>query len=398
MSDKLKTLSAAQKKVVVGIACYIEAQGKGGRFRSDDPEMDIIVKECFDDSWVGNWDSDYRHQYLGQAAIYAANNEKECLRIAAELDAEAKFAFKNMMIDIIGDNAMMMLHAAYIYGEIGMPVFKQPEKKEPVREDRNTQEDDGTYVIEDCYRRLADIGAVRGENDKVFTMVDQNEDTRDSVGANYDYWLNHGICPVSGLVGYVNPRQSVDTPEGKLYYLVCTGNLVIPVLEWGLEKIDEWEYRDKVQNDRMLSWDRSGELCRELRAKKKPSEPQGTRVRVTAPQDDRKVVRWTATVQQRIEGGRVFPSNYIERFIKLTYSKRGSMLELEVVGAMKPRTAKIKSDDGRVLTYVDTMRPFAYYEVETEPEHNSIVRVSIFQKNENFEDLEYRYTVDRHND
>ena len=398
MSDKLKTLSAAQKKVIVGIACYIEAQGKGGRFRSDDPEMDIIVKECFDESWVGNWDSNYRHQYLGQAATYAAHNEKECLRIASELDNEAKFAFKSMMIDIIGDNAMMMLHAAYIYKEIGMPVFTKPEEKEVPREERNTQEDDGTYVLEDCYRRLADVGAVRGENDKVFTMVDEDRGTRDSVGANYDYWLNHGICPVSGLVGYVNPRQSVDTPEGRLYYLVCTGNLVIPVLEWGLEKIDEWEYRDKVQNDRMLSWDRSGELCRELRARKKPSAPQGIENKVNAPQDDRQVVRWTATVQQRIEGGRVFPSNYIERFIKLTYSKRGSMLELEVVGVMKPRTAKIKSDDGRVLTYVDTMRPFAYYEVETEPEHNSIVRVSIFQKNENFEDLEYRYTVDRHND
>ena len=49
MSDKLKTLSAAQKKVVVGIACYIEAQGKGGRFRSDEPEMDIIVSLAFAD-------------------------------------------------------------------------------------------------------------------------------------------------------------------------------------------------------------------------------------------------------------------------------------------------------------------------------------------------------------
>ena len=121
MSNKLKQLSGEQKKAVVGLACMIEAQGKGGHFRSNDPEMDIIIRECFNDDWVGTWNNEYRHSYLGNAAVYAANNQEECFRVVSELDMETKYAFKNMMIDIIGNNAMMVLAAAYAYKRIGLP-------------------------------------------------------------------------------------------------------------------------------------------------------------------------------------------------------------------------------------------------------------------------------------
>lgn len=397
MSDKLRQLSGAQKKAAVGLACMIEAQGKGGRFRSNDPEMDIIVRECFGNDWVGNWDSDYRHSYLGNAAVYAANNQEECFQIVKALDNETKFAFKNMMIDIIGDNAMMMLAAAYAYKEIGMPTFIAPPERETPRVERNEQEDDGTEVLKDPFYRLVDVGAVRGETDRFFNMVDDSGDST-RVEANYDYWLSHGICPVNGLVGYINPRHNISTAEGQLCYLVCSKELVVPILGWGLEKIDEWEYREKSQHNRMLSCDHNGKLCRELRKMKKPTGPKTASVKKAAPAvSDRQVVRFDATVQQRIEAGSAFTPNYIERSIRLTYTKRGSELLLEVLGVMQPRTAKFKNDNGRILTYEDTTRPFTYYEVETEPVHNSIVRVSIFQKNQFFQDIEYRYTRDDYN-
>ena len=259
--------------------------------------------------------------------------------------------------------------------------------------EQKTLEEGSAYELKDPFFRLNNIDAVRGEGNKVFTLIDEIDRTEAKVGAHYDYWLSEGICPVNGIVGYIDSRKNIDTPEGKLCYLVCTGNLIVPVLEWGLEKIDDWEYQDKVQNNKILSYDRSGKLCMELRNKKKTSSPTRQKSIFAVP-EDRQVIHFAATIQQRIEGGRHFSPNYIRRNIRLTYTKRGSILNLEVIGIMQLRTARFKSDNGRVLTYEDTTRPFTFYEVETEPDHNSIVRVSIFQKNEHFEDIEYRYMID----
>ena len=175
MSIVLQRLSDSNKKAIVSLACMIEAQGKGGRFRSNDPEVDIIIRECFDDSWRGNWDNDYKHNYFGQAVLYAINNQRECFQIVAALDDETKYAFKNMMIDIIGDNAMMVLAAAYVYKEIGMPTYVAPQREESVRQERNEQEEGDASNIEDPFYILINVGAVRGENDKVFTLVNPYE-------------------------------------------------------------------------------------------------------------------------------------------------------------------------------------------------------------------------------
>ncbi len=388
MSKKLKELSGSQKQAVVGLACMIIAQANDGRFRTNDPLLDIVIRECFDEEWVGTWDHDYRHSYFARAAM---QDQDERIRIVSSLDMETKYAFKNMMIDIIGDNAMMVLAACYIYKGIGIPASTTP-KEESRTVERHTNEDDGTAVIEDPFYMLADVGAVRGENDKTFTLVDENNTYEKKVGANYDYWLSVGVCPVNGLVGYVDPKRCEATSEGKLCYLVCPGEMVIPVLDWGLEKISEWSFKEKHQNNRMLSCDRSGKLCRELREMKKPSGPTKPRKVTKEPPKDMKVIRFDAIILQRIEAGREGKPDYLNRSIRLTYTKSGSELRLEVLGVMQPRTARFKNDDGRILTYEDTSRPYTYYEIETEPEHNTIVRISIFQKNADFEDIEYRYT------
>ncbi len=392
MSTVLQRLSDSNKKAIVSLACMIEAQGKGGRFRSNDPEVDIIIRECFDDSWRGNWDNDYKHNYFGQAVLYAINNQRECFQIVAALDDETKYAFKNMMIDIIGDNAMMVLAAAYVYKEIGMPTYVAPQREESTRQERNEQEEDDAGNIEDPFYILTNVEAVRGENDKVFTLVNPDTSEEVSVGANYDYWLSEGICPVNGIVGYVDPEISIQTEEGKLCYLVCHGNLVVPVLEWGLKKLDEWDYEEKSQHVRMLACDKNGKLCQELRAMKKSSSPASQEKEMHP--NDQKVVRYSATFLQRFEGGREISARPNHRDIRLTYTQWGSKLKLEVLGVMQPRFARFKNDNGRILSYEDTTRPYTYYEVETEPEHNTIIRVSIFQKNASFEDLEYRYSID----
>lgn len=55
---------------------------------------------------------------------------------------------------------------------------------------------------------------------------------------------------------------------------------------------------------------------------------------------------------------------------------------------MPPKTARIVSDNGRILKYRDTTNPMFTYEVETRPSDNTIVRVSIFAGDK----VEYRYT------
>ena len=393
MSEKLRQLPGAQKKAIVALACIVEAQGKGGHFKSIDPEVDTIIEECFDNDWAGNWDDEYRHLYLAGAVLL---DKDQCIETVSALDMETKQAFKNLLLDIVGDDAMTVLAAAYVLKGIGMPSTPIPSAPTPRKNDKNTQEEDGTYVVEDSYfARLSDVNAVRSDDVKVFTIVDEDDDTQVKVGCGFNAWSSTGVCPANGIIGYVRNDRTVDTPEGKLCYLICEDYLVVPVLEWGLERIDEWEYRSKTQYNKVLSYDKSGKRCASLRSMKQtaPTFKGG----IKEADSDKKVVHFMATVQERFEPGRFFEPNYIQRQIHLTYTSHGSRLKLEVMGVMKPRNAKFESDDGRILKYRDEYNPSVYYEVETEPVHNSIVRVSIFQLNQVLEYVEFRYTIDEYN-
>ena len=239
---------------------------------------------------------------------------------------------------------------------------------------------------------LSDINAIRADNcSEVFTVKESASDPGRKCGANYDSWKEYGVCPTVGVVGYVNPKKRIVSSEGTVFFLICEDNLIVPVLEWGLEKIDSWEYNEKRQNNRILIYDKSGKRCDVLRAMKKSSAP--SRMVSKSNYSDKKVVHFEAHTQDRYESGKFFPTSYVLRNIILTYTVYGSHLEFEVAGRMKPRHAVLEKDDGVILTYRDEYNRTAYYEVETDPKDNTVVRVSIFQKNEFFETVEYRYTI-----
>ena len=393
MSEQLKRLSGAQKKAVVGLACMVAAQENGGRFRTNDPEVDIIVRECFDDDWVGNWDSDYRHHYMAEAAT---SDMQQNQALIAVLDMETKYAFKNLLIEVMGDSAIKALVASYLLQGIGFPAANQTQQRESSRVERNTAEEDDENVAKDAhFARIADVRAVR-ENPKVFKIQNDEGTCRDVVG-NYHAWREVTVCPSNGLVGFYLDSQCESSPEGRLCFLICEDDMIVPTLEWGLEEIDDWNYREKRQHNRIISVDKSGARLEALRSMDKAAAP--SRPAKSPEEADKKVVHFMATVQQRFEPNKSFPANYILRQIRLTYTKRGSHLELEVMGVMMPRHAVIEDDDGRILTYRDTTNKTTYYEVETEPRDNSVVRVSIFQMlNLNMDYVEYRYTTDRYND
>ncbi len=388
MNEKLNNLSGSEKKAVIGLACQVSAQAHDSCFRTNDPETDIILQECFSSHWVGFWNTDYRHLYLIEAVT---SDMDQNIAIVSELDTDVKYAVKNLLIKVMGDNVMAMLTASEIVQQIGLPTIPTPSYKKCTKIEKNTQEDDGTFKIDAVYARLTDVNAVR-ESDKVYTLKEDVEDPGVKVGANYNAWKSLGVCPTNGVVGYYNPKVNKETDEGTLYLLFCTGNLIIPVLEWGLEKLDEWDYREKCQNNKMLAFDKSGKRCEALRRMKKNSSPRYNIESTTAP--DKKVVHFMATVLQRLEPGKLSRPSYTQRQIKLTYTKNGSHLELEVVGVVRPHNAKFENDDGRIITYRDTTNRHYYYEVETQPRDNSIVRVSLFRPNDSFDNhIEYRYTV-----
>lgn len=389
MNVFFSNLSASQKKAIAGLACMVSAQAHKGKFRTNSPEADIIVQQCFPSSWTGFWDTDYRHLYLTEAATSDMNMS---LDIVSGLDTDVKYAVKNLLIEVMGDDAISMLTASHIVQQIGLPANSFPEPKKSPRVEKNTHEDDGTITFHAEYARLADVNAVR-ETDKVYTLKKDNEDQGVKVGANYDAWKSLGVCPTNGVVGYIDPHKTIDTPEGALRLLVCTDNLIIPVLDWGLEKLDEWEAREKSQNNTILALDKSGKRCEALRAMKKRHSPKSPGQTANS---DKTIVHFMATIQERFEPGKYYPPYYIQRQIHLTYTKRGSHLELEVIGVMRPRQAKFEKDDGRILTYRDTTNPYVYYEVETWPADNSVVRVSVFQPNASRDYIEYRYTVENY--
>lgn len=395
MSEKLRELPGAQKKAVVALACMLEAQSKNGHFSTIDPEVDTIARACFPANWVGNWDSDYRHTYFASAVSL---NMDDCIRIVSELDDVTKFAFKNLLLDLAGDNAIRLIVAGSMIQEIGLEPHTNPQSRRG-NSDAGAQEDDGTYVVENpFYARICDVSAVRGENDEFFTMKKNVADEGERVGANYEQWLKQGVCPTNGLVGH--SVKCVDTPEGKLQYLYCSlGHeqyMVIPVLEAGLEVIDKWAEEDKKVNNNILAYDRSGERCRALRAELKDARIMSGPVAARNPEPaskDEVVIHFIANHLERIEEGNHQGPNIQYRRIDLTYTNRGRDVKIEVLQVMKPRYARIEYDDGTTLTYRDVNYPPFYYEVETSPVDGSVVRLSMFQLNERGEYKEYRYTV-----
>ena len=386
MSEILKKLSVIQKNAVAGLACSIIALKDDGIFRTNDVLIDIVIESCFDGGWIGHRDAGYRHAYLASIVWTDINKNIE---IVASFDAVTKYAFKNMILDIIGNNAKMAMAAAVIFKEIGMPTYTPAKQKEILREEKNVQEDGEMVADKLAYKaRIVDIGAVRGEIYKKFRLIsgDQNPVL---VGTGFDVWEKEGVCPVNGLIGFVCPSSNDLTDEGTLCYLVCEINLVIPILEWGLEKISDFDYIEKRQNNKVLSYDKSGKLCAALRKMKKATWSSGAE---TQEDTDKQVVQFVATVQERFEQGKHYPPNYIKRLIRLTYTKWGSKLEIEVLGVASPKYAQFESDDGKILKYRDRFIPDVYYEIETEPAHNTIVRVSIFMPRNPCQYIEYRYS------
>ena len=200
MSEKLRQLPGAQKKAIVALACIVEAQGKGGHFKSIDPEVDTIIEECFDDDWAGNWDDEYRHLYLAGAVLL---DKDQCIETVSALDMETKQAFKNLLLDIVGDDAMTVLAAAYVLKGIGMPSTPIPSAPTPRKNDKNTQEEDGTYVVEDSYfARLSDVNAVRSDDVKVFTIVDEDDDTQVKVGCGFNACRRESARPTESSATY----------------------------------------------------------------------------------------------------------------------------------------------------------------------------------------------------
>ena len=392
MSDRLKQLSPAQKKAIIMLACAVEAQSNNGKFTTNDPEVDMIARACFDNDWEGFHNPNFKHMFFGDAV---RSDMDENIRIVSRLDDATKYAFKILLSDLAQDNAFRVIATASILHEVGFIPPKNPTPKKESTE-KNVQEDDGTHLQENTFfGRIIDLAAIRGENDTVFTLMNNINDEGTPLSANYVQWLKHGVCPAIGLVG--RSYREENTPEGLLRYMYCSLErekcMIVPVLDGGLEEIDHWIEEDKRVNNRILAYDQSGERCRELRERNKNMPKPKRNYALTMAEMGKQIVHFNATHFERIEPGNNRPSHPQSRRIDFTYTKNGSEVVIEVLHVMRPRYAKIDSDDGVTLTYKDKIFHDAYYEVETSTVDGSIVRFSLFQLNERGQYKEMRYTI-----
>ena len=198
MSSKLIQLPPAQKKAVVALACMVEASENDGFFNTYDPGVRLIVRECFDGNWPGNWDHDFLAHYLSDAVTL---DMESCARIVSTLDMETRYAFKNFLIDIMGDSAIKMLTVSEILQEVQSPGSKPSWPGDDVLDDFDEFDDyddsDDNDDSDDDYdakknnslnesgsrhfARLKDLRAIRVDASKSFSFTDSRDNSKKEV-------------------------------------------------------------------------------------------------------------------------------------------------------------------------------------------------------------------------
>jgi hypothetical protein len=386
MIDILERLPEPEKKAIISLCCVVEAQNNNGRYSTKETNIERALHAVFNSEWVGFYDIEFRNNYIISCLELGL---EESIRLISNCCDEVKYEFHVIVLDFTNENSFNSTFVcAKILENIGYKELIRP-KDSHTKTEKETNEDDGTYVVEDAiYVRIINTDAVRGENDDKYEVFDEDSNTTTSVYANYQEWFNNGICPTNGLVGYVSKK--IDTEEGTICLVICEAEIIIPVLEFGLEEIDQHEYIEKRTNNRIIAYDKSNERCIQLRGKTKISSNEKIR-----PQKRRSTIirHFYAQIQERFEPGKQFPRSNIMRHIVLEYTANGAEVTITVKGIMQPRHARIESDNGTVLKYRDLNNDMVYYEVETSRSTGSVVRVSLFQPNLDFNYIEYRYTL-----
>lgn len=376
MDTILVNMSPQKRTAAFRIGLVVVASTTKGSIRSNDPDVVTLAKGVF-----GQFSPESRNpQVLMQRVQEAVSmDESTCKSLAGQMTLQEQNALKILLGSVCHDLAVRAVTAGSILMECGFAPVKgvMKEGPKPIPE-----------LGVNSFVEITDVAAVRGDSTEPFNVFSGENpnitgyETPTKLVGNYESWMEAELCPTVGMVGMVG--KVVDSPEGKLYFVVVGDLMVIPMLDFGIDTIPKGAYLRYEDNNRFHAYDPEGVRCRKLQ-----SSP-----RVIKPKVKKKVAPGTATIyfeskiQRRFEQGVKISDEYIKRLVILEYSENGRHLDLTVHMTMQTKHAEIVEDDGTVLRYRDIDMPSrGRYEVETGPD-NEMVRVSVFMGS-----TEYQYHI-----
>ena len=386
MVEVLNNLPAEKKQAAILAACSVVSCTTDGRIRSNDPDIISIAEAFLPAGWDGSVDMMEFMQLLQSGIQMGQNRCKQLLSTFVQVEQNA---YRFLLNSLIHDNAKKMITAAFIMKDCGFSVPGRDQSPKSTPTNYGIEEDESYPVTEldpNPLVRIIDTSAVRSDEGELFTILGEDNREMEKVRTGFSEWLSKEWCPSNGMIGQICKKK--QTSEGILDYVMCTVKgeyvMVIPILEQGLEHIDDYEYSTKHLNNFILAHDKDGKRCNDLR--------NGVFAKKTAAKEAHNLrrIRFMATRHTKFINGVQQVPDYVQRLITLDYNARGSEVTLTVVGVMQPRHARIAGDSGNVLTYKDMNNPFWTYEVETNSLDNTIIRVSYFDSSIGFE---YRYTI-----
>jgi|GEM_PF-4647039 hypothetical protein len=306
---------------------------------------------------------------------------QRCIGLLSSLSNVEKNAVRFIISSICHDNATRAFVAGSIMKKCGFQTFADQEQRNAANRYSGREDEDQGTVINDAYVRLIDTGAIRFEPVETFTLYIGDSPQPVEINSDFNDWIQKEWCPSNGMVGIICKKESTD--EGTLCFVVFNNKIVVPILEDGLEQIEDYDWRLKSVNNFILAHDKGGKRCQDLRDG--IHEPRAEKLKKVS---NKRRIKYVASKQDRFQIGQYFPTSFVERIITLDYDESGTEVDINVLGIMQPKHARLYEDTGRVLKYSDTSLPGYRYEVETDPETNEIVRFSIFVG----DFVEYRYT------
>lgn len=237
MSARFYNITEKQQEAVIYLSCHVVAINNDGLldFSKHFDDFAVIFNECF--GWDVYLDFDKVHKAIIQTrqCVYSA-----CIKELSSLSAQDKEWLTNLLEKIAGGSNTRQAAVK----EIIQGISNSHKSRVETNKDENPRHP--------FFARLADASLIR-ESDEIFTVhTDHASLTKNNVACNYEYWASKKLTPRAGLVGIV--QKQIKTSEGYLCFLVCEMDLIVPVLEHGLEKIDQSQYMYKRANNKVLSF------------------------------------------------------------------------------------------------------------------------------------------------
>lgn len=227
-------LAEKQKYAIVALSCQVISANNNGilDISKQYDEWSVVFEACF------GWNLSFDFYKIRNVIIKTRQYSYiACLNELSQIADGEKKNFIALINRIVGDSGERREMASKIIKGISEPKLS-----------RNDDQGEAP-VTEPVFARLTTTAYIKNSSE-IFNIRTEYETL--SVRCNREYWTSRRLTPRAGLVGFVAKQVQID--EGTLCYLICEADLIIPTLKVGLEVIDQNQYMNKRQNNRILSF------------------------------------------------------------------------------------------------------------------------------------------------